>query len=52
MVKFVGLESGEFGSKFSDDEIIGCVFVPVAENPRVTKMKGVRLKILDRKDVF
>jgi hypothetical protein len=42
VIQFVSPNSGKFGIKFIDNEIISFVLVPVAENDGVTEMHGIR----------
>jgi hypothetical protein len=52
VVQFVRPNSGKFGTKFVENEIISFVPVPVIENNGMTEVHAIRKKIRDRKDTF
>ena len=45
MVKFIGFDSGEFGAKLVENEIISLIPVPVTKNHWTTKVHSIRKKI-------
>jgi len=52
MVKFIGFDSGEFGAKLVENEIISLIPIPVTKNHWMTKVHSIRKQVLNRKNAF
>lgn len=42
MIKFVGSDSGKFGTEFIDDEVISLILITMTEDDGVTKVNSIR----------